>query len=116
MTDRLPVGLEAYAITEFALCAKAHTVTVNFTCSDEKLSMNQCLRRYGTMEEEDQARNEWFSKLDVRRKEREKELQDRKENEKKLKDWWGMDDNWQRVKGPGGEDLRPKTDRRGKEG
>jgi COX assembly protein 1 len=59
--------------------------------------MNHCLREYGTRAEEDRARQEWFSKIDERKKQRQQEVLDRKENEKKLKDWWGMDDNWQRI-------------------
>ncbi|KAF2663517.1 hypothetical protein BT63DRAFT_484248 [Microthyrium microscopicum] len=103
-------------IAKFAACAKANVVSVNFTCSSEKLNMNHCLRLHATQEEEDRARAEWFSKLDHRRKEREKEAQDRIENEKKLKDWWGMDDNWNRVRGPEGELLSPKPNGRGKGG
>jgi COX assembly protein 1 len=59
--------------------------------------MNHCLREFGTQEEQDRAREEWFSKIDERKQQRQQEALERKENEKNLKDWWGMDDNWQRI-------------------
>jgi Cytochrome c oxidase biogenesis protein Cmc1 like len=36
-------------------------ISVNFTCSNQKLAMNSCLRKYGTMDERDRAREEWFA-------------------------------------------------------
>lgn len=36
-------------------------VSVNFTCRDQKLAMNSCLRKNGTMAEQDRAREEWFA-------------------------------------------------------
>ena len=36
-------------------------ISVNFTCQDQKLAMNSCLRSHGTMDEQDRAREEWFA-------------------------------------------------------
>jgi COX assembly protein 1 len=46
---------------DFAACAREHMVSVNFTCRDQKLAMNSCLRKNGTMAEQDRAREEWFA-------------------------------------------------------
>jgi hypothetical protein len=36
-------------------------ILVNFTCHEQKLAMNACLRKHGTLAERDRAREEWFS-------------------------------------------------------
>jgi len=60
--------------------------------------------RYATQEEQDRARKEWFETIDVRRKERELKEVKRKEQEKFHREWWGMDENGQRIKkGTNGE-------------
>jgi len=48
-------------IREFAECAKANMFLVNFTCHDQKVAMNTCFKRHGTLDERDRAREEWFA-------------------------------------------------------
>lgn len=78
--------------------------------------MNHCLRQHGTQAEQDRARQEWFAKIDERKKQREKEALERIENEKKLKDWWGMDENWQRLDRKADEERLVKREAVGKKG
>jgi Cytochrome c oxidase biogenesis protein Cmc1 like len=47
-------------VVEFALCAKEHYISVGYTCRDHKKAMNTCLRKHGTVDERDRARDEWF--------------------------------------------------------
>src|ERR1700753_339939 len=61
---------------EFALCAKAHYVTAGYSCRNQKIAMNTCLRNHGTIEERDRARHDWFDnkrKERIRREEQERE-------------------------------------------
>jgi COX assembly protein 1 len=53
----------------FAECAKENMWLVNYTCYDLKMAMNTCLRKFGTLEERDRAREEWFAKKLGRAKE-----------------------------------------------
>jgi COX assembly protein 1 len=53
----------------FAECAKENMWLVNYTCHDLKMAMNTCLRKHGTLEERDHAREEWFAKKLGRAKE-----------------------------------------------
>jgi len=46
----------------FAECAKENMWLVNYKCYDLKIAMNTCLRKHGTLEERDRAREEWFAK------------------------------------------------------
>lgn len=59
--------------------------------------MNRCFRKFGTQDEQDRARKEWFLNLGQRKQKLDQEEVDRKENEKKLKEWWGLDENWNRI-------------------
>jgi hypothetical protein len=63
LTDMNPPG--------FAECAKENMWLVNYTCYDLKIAMNTCLRKHGTLEERDRAREEWFAKKLGRAKEAE---------------------------------------------
>ena len=61
---------------EFAECAKGHMVSVNFTCRDQKLAMNSCFRKNGTLAEQDRAREEWFAtRVQKKREAAEKEAE-----------------------------------------
>jgi hypothetical protein len=53
----------------FAECAKENMWLVNYTCYDLKMAMNTCLRKHGTLEERDRAREEWFAKKLARARE-----------------------------------------------
>jgi hypothetical protein len=78
--------------------------------------MNSCLRHFGTQEEQDDARAEWFSKLQERQRQRQQEADEKKENEAKLKEWWGMDENWNRLKEPKKIDIDRATAKKGNGG
>lgn len=105
-------------------------VSVNFTCSDQKLAMNSCLRKYGTMAEHDKAREEWFANR-VTRKKKEAEdeethvrkvLADRarldeyearmKANEPKKTSWWSLGGLWS-AESTKSEVRSPDTDSKG---
>jgi len=59
---------------EFVECTNVHLVTVNYSCSKQKLAMNSCLRSHGTPKEEDRARAEWHDTV-VEKKRKEAEVE-----------------------------------------
>src|ERR1700743_2001502 len=62
---------------DFAICAKEHMFSVNFTCRDQKLAMNSCFRKNGTLAEQDRAREEWFATRLQKKKEATEQEADR---------------------------------------
>jgi COX assembly protein 1 len=59
--------------------------------------MNACMLQYANQAEQDAAREEWFATRDLRRKEREAKEEKRIEQEKFHREWWGLDENGNRV-------------------
>lgn len=61
-------------IKAFAECAVNRTVTATWVCRQQRLTMNSCMLAHATREEEDRAREEWFSTYPDRRRLRDEEL------------------------------------------
>lgn len=52
--------------------------------------MNNCMKIHATPEEQDAAREEWFEKRVERQKEKERKARRKLEQEKFLREWWGL--------------------------
>ncbi|KAG5300600.1 Cmc1 superfamily domain-containing protein [Histoplasma ohiense] len=63
----------AAEIKEFAACAINRTVTATWVCRKQRLAMNACMVEHAKPEEEDRAREEWFTSREERRRNRELE-------------------------------------------
>ncbi|KAL4787460.1 cytochrome c oxidase biogenesis protein Cmc1 like-domain-containing protein [Aspergillus varians] len=61
-------------IKAFAECAVNRTVTATWVCRTQRLAMNSCMVAHAKPEEEDRAREEWFSTHEERRRVKEEEL------------------------------------------
>ncbi|KAH8899397.1 hypothetical protein GQ53DRAFT_741519 [Thozetella sp. PMI_491] len=80
----------AEEIKAFADCALNHTFTVTFACRDQQRVMNACMKAHATPAEQDAAREEWFAGRLERQREREKKTRRKLEQEKFVREWWGM--------------------------
>ncbi|BCS18366.1 uncharacterized protein APUU_11194A [Aspergillus puulaauensis] len=60
-------------IKAFAECAVNRTVTATWVCRTQRLAMNSCMLEHAKPEEEDRAREEWFSTHGERRRAKEEE-------------------------------------------
>jgi len=74
--------------------------------------MNTCMLQYANQAEQDAARSEWFETRDLRRREREEKEEKRKEQEKFHREWWGLDENGNRVLKKEGERNETSPDAR----
>jgi COX assembly protein 1 len=54
--------------------------------------MNSCMKQYATQDEQDRAREEWFTTRDKRKLEREQKEERRKQQEAFHREWWGLDE------------------------
>jgi COX assembly mitochondrial protein 1 len=79
-------------ITAFADCARTRTLTVTFACRDLSRAMNACMAAYATQAEHDRAREEWFAGRMERAREREMKEKRKLQQEKFLREWWGLPD------------------------
>jgi len=70
------------------------------------------MNQYATQAEQDAARSQWFAERDLRRKEREEKEEKRKEQEKFHREWWGLDENGNRVLKKGNEEGKRSQDQR----
>ncbi|KAJ5753237.1 hypothetical protein N7520_010154 [Penicillium odoratum] len=61
-------------IKAFAECAVNRTVTATWICRTQRLTMNSCMLAHAIPEEEDRAREEWFSTYEERRRQKEEEF------------------------------------------
>ena len=77
--------------SDFASCATSRTFTAPFVCRAQRRAMNTCMIQFATQAEQDAAREEWFSTMDQRRKERELKEEKRKEQEKFHREWWAKE-------------------------
>ena len=84
-------------IREFASCAVNRTFSATWKCRSQRLAMNGCMLAHATREEQDRAREEWFTTREKRRKEREEKQEKRKEQEKFHHDYWGLDEHGRRL-------------------
>ncbi|KAK4164133.1 cytochrome c oxidase biogenesis protein [Cladorrhinum sp. PSN259] len=77
-------------IKAFAECAMGRTFTAGFFCRDTKRAMNGCMKVHATPEEQDGAREEWFAQRLERQREKERKARRKMEQEKFLREWWGL--------------------------
>ncbi|KAJ6104905.1 hypothetical protein N7486_003594 [Penicillium sp. IBT 16267x] len=61
-------------IKAFAECAVNRTITATWICRTQRLAMNSCMVAHANPEEEDRAREDWFSTHEERRRQKEEEL------------------------------------------
>ncbi|KAH8813277.1 cytochrome c oxidase biogenesis protein Cmc1 like-domain-containing protein [Xylogone sp. PMI_703] len=80
----------AAEIKQFADCALGRTFTAPFKCREQNRTMNNCMIKYATQEEQDAAREEWFATRLRRQREREAKEARRIEQEKFHREWWGL--------------------------
>lgn len=66
------------------------TFTAGFFCREPKRLMNSCMKLHATPEEQDGAREEWFAKRLERQREKERKARRKIEQEKFLREWWGL--------------------------
>ncbi|KAF2150779.1 hypothetical protein K461DRAFT_296021 [Myriangium duriaei CBS 260.36] len=90
-------------VRDFAACATNRTFTAPFVCRAQRRAMNTCMLQFATQAEQDAAREEWFAKIDQRRKERELKEEKRKVQEKFHREWWGLDEQGRRIVDKGGK-------------
>ncbi|KAK0633018.1 cytochrome c oxidase biogenesis protein Cmc1 like-domain-containing protein [Immersiella caudata] len=77
-------------IKAFAECALGRTFTVSFACREPHRVMNNCMKMHATPDEHDAAREEWFAGRMERQKEKERKARRKIEQEKFLREWWGL--------------------------
>ncbi|VBB72622.1 Putative protein of unknown function [Podospora comata] len=77
-------------IKAFADCAQGRTFSAPFLCRGPLHVMNNCMKIHATPEEQDAAREEWFEKRVERQKEKERKARRKLEQEKFLREWWGL--------------------------
>ncbi|KAK4201786.1 cytochrome c oxidase biogenesis protein Cmc1 like-domain-containing protein [Triangularia verruculosa] len=77
-------------IKAFAECAQDRTFSSPFLCRGPLHVMNNCMKIHATPEEQDAAREEWFEKRVERQKEKERKARRKLEQEKFLREWWGL--------------------------
>ncbi|KAJ4295928.1 hypothetical protein N0V88_004630 [Collariella sp. IMI 366227] len=77
-------------IKAFADCAMGRTFTAGFVCREPHRVMNSCMKAHATQEEQDGAREEWFSRRLERQRERERKALRKAEQEAFLREWWGL--------------------------
>jgi COX assembly mitochondrial protein 1 len=76
----------------FADCALGRTFSVVFKCRDKNNAMNACLMSHATPRALDEAREEWFARRAERAAERSVKAARKAEQEKLLREWWGLQD------------------------
>ena len=74
----------------FAECALGRTFTVSWACREPHRVMNSCMKAHATPEEQDAAREEWFAGRIERQREKERKARRKIEQEKFLREWWGL--------------------------
>ncbi|CAK7212058.1 hypothetical protein SBRCBS47491_001338 [Sporothrix bragantina] len=79
-------------IKAFADCALGRTFSVVFKCRDKNNEMNACLKSHATPLALDEAREEWFARRAERAAERAQKAARKAEQEKLLREWWGLED------------------------
>ncbi|KAI9806444.1 MAG: hypothetical protein M1833_003631 [Piccolia ochrophora] len=85
----------------FASCAAHRTISATWACRTERLTMNACMMKHATRDEQDKARAEWFATRTERGKQRDEAEERRKEAEKKHREWWGLDESTRQHKEEG---------------
>ena len=76
----------------FADCALGRTFSVVFKCREKNNEMNACLKSHATPRALDEAREEWFARRAERAAERAHKAARKAEQEKLLREWWGLED------------------------
>ncbi|CAK7198549.1 hypothetical protein SEUCBS139899_001212 [Sporothrix eucalyptigena] len=96
-------------IKAFADCALGRTFSVVFKCREKNNEMNACLKSHATPHALDEAREEWFARRAERAAERAQKAARKAEQEKLLREWWGLED--QDGTHGGREDIQAKRRR-----
>lgn len=86
----LPQPTNPLSRTAFAACALNRTFTVSFACRDQHRAMNSCMKLHATPAEHDAAREEWFAGRMERHRQRERKARRAMEQERFLREWWGL--------------------------
>ena len=76
---------------EFAKCATNRTISATWACRQQRLSMNGCMVQHATQRMQDEAREQWFANMEVRKKEREEQEKKRVIAEEFNRQWWKRD-------------------------
>lgn len=63
---------------------------MSFACRDEHRAMNSCMKAHATPAEHDAAREEWFAGRMERHRQRERKARRAMEQERFLREWWGL--------------------------
>ena len=74
----------------FADCARGRLLSTAFACRALSTAMNGCMAAHATAAEHDRAREDWFAQRMVRAREREVKQRRKMEQEKFMRDWWGL--------------------------
>ncbi|KAK4188502.1 hypothetical protein QBC35DRAFT_357817, partial [Podospora australis] len=77
-------------IKAFADCAMGRTFSAPFLCRGPLHVMNSCMKVNATPEEQDAAREEWWAQRVERQKEKERKARRKLEQERFLREWWGL--------------------------
>ncbi len=81
---------EVFTIIAFAECAVGRTFSVSFACRETHRAMNSCMKAHATQAEQDASREEWFARRMERAHERERKGRRKAEQERFLREWWGL--------------------------
>lgn len=95
----------------FADCALGRTFSVVFKCRDKNTAMNACLKSHATPRALDEAREEWFARRAERATERAQKAARKAEQEKLLREWWGLEGSDGSAAAHGREDIQAKRRR-----
>lgn len=98
-------------IKAFADCALGRTFSVVFKCRDKNTAMNACLKDHATPQAMDEAREEWFSRRAERSAEKLRKAARKAEQEKLLREWWGLQGSDGSAAAHGREDIQAKRRR-----
>ena len=95
----------------FADCALGRTFSVVFKCRDKNTAMNACLKDHATPQAMDEAREEWFARRAERAAEKLRKAARKAEQEKLLREWWGLQGSDGSAAAHGREDIQAKRRR-----
>ena len=79
-------------IQAFAKCATNRTISATWACRQQRLAMNGCMVQHATQRMQDEAREEWFTNMETRKKEREEREKQRIIAEEFNREWWKRDE------------------------
>lgn len=77
---------------DFAACATNRTISATWACRQQRLTMNGCMVKHATQRMQDEAREEWFANMELRKRERDEKAKQKIEAEAFNKEWWKKED------------------------